>query len=99
NLIDNDMELEDFLDMLPEFWGLRLKFLVTSDEDEFDSSYEGLLRLSERIGDAKPKGVPEHIINTLPTKLYLMSRARSPDERCDLRFFNFSLSFPLLPGI
>ncbi|CAG8729145.1 42908_t:CDS:2, partial [Gigaspora margarita] len=81
NLIDTG-ELEDFIDMIPEFWGNGIAANPDNylDEDEFDSSYEGLLRLSERIGDAKPKGVPEHVINTLHTKPYLMSKARSPDE-------------------
>ncbi|RIB02041.1 hypothetical protein C2G38_923253 [Gigaspora rosea] len=72
--------------MIPEFWGNGIAANPDNylDEDEFDSSYEGLLRLSERIGDAKPKGVPEHVIHTLPTKPYLMSKARSPDERCTI---------------
>lgn len=30
-----------------------------------DDSYEGLLRLSERIGEAKPKGVPSHILKRM----------------------------------
>ena len=30
-----------------------------------DDSYEGLLRLSERIGEVKPKGVPSHILKRM----------------------------------
>ncbi len=29
------------------------------DDDAFDDSYEALIRLSERLGDAKPKGVSQ----------------------------------------
>ncbi|CAG8479406.1 2586_t:CDS:2, partial [Dentiscutata heterogama] len=82
NLIDNG-ELEDyFIEMMPEFLGNGIAANPDNylDEDEFDSSYEGLLRLSERIGDAKPKGVPDHVVNTLPTKRYSMSKTRSLDE-------------------
>ncbi|CAG8768426.1 22963_t:CDS:2, partial [Dentiscutata erythropus] len=83
NLIDNG-ELEDyFIEMMPEFLGNGIAANPDNylDEDEFDSSYEGLLRLSERIGDAKPKGVPDHVVNTLPTKRYSTSKTRSLDER------------------
>ena len=35
---------------------------ILQDDDEFDSSYEALIRLSERLGDARPKGVsPEKL--------------------------------------
>ncbi|GAA5984779.1 hypothetical protein JCM10908_003501 [Rhodotorula pacifica] len=47
---------EDF----PSFWGRDSAALDPRnylDDDEFDSSYEALIRLSERLGDAKPKGV------------------------------------------
>ncbi|KPV72623.1 uncharacterized protein RHOBADRAFT_17833, partial [Rhodotorula graminis WP1] len=35
------------------------------DDDEFDNSYEALIRLSERLGDAKPKGVSADQLESL----------------------------------
>ncbi|GAA5899870.1 RING finger protein [Sporobolomyces salmoneus] len=40
------------------------------EDDEFDASYEGLLRLSAQIGDAKPKGVSQDAIARLRTFPY-----------------------------
>ncbi|ORY88274.1 hypothetical protein BCR35DRAFT_263641, partial [Leucosporidium creatinivorum] len=39
-------------------------------DDEFDSSYDALLRLSERLGDVKPKGVPADKVSSLAVFKY-----------------------------
>ncbi|KAG8750039.1 hypothetical protein FRC12_013102, partial [Ceratobasidium sp. 428] len=36
-------------------------------DEEFDDSYEGLLRLAARIGDAKPRGTPSEVIAAMPS--------------------------------
>ncbi|GAA5863072.1 hypothetical protein JCM3774_001412 [Rhodotorula dairenensis] len=49
-----------FDDDLPSFWGRDSAALDPRnylDDDEFDSSYEALIRLSEQLGDARPRGV------------------------------------------
>ncbi|KAG0249810.1 hypothetical protein BG011_008922 [Mortierella polycephala] len=43
-------------------WGNPADYL---DDDQVDDSYEGLLRLSERIGDAVPRGVSAHTLQKL----------------------------------
>ncbi|GAA5920973.1 hypothetical protein JCM3775_004031 [Rhodotorula graminis] len=52
------------------------------DDDEFDNSYEALIRLSERLGDAKPKGVSADQLESLRKYKYadwpLPTRASSP---------------------
>ncbi|GAA5899598.1 hypothetical protein JCM8208_000601 [Rhodotorula glutinis] len=52
------------------------------DDDEFDSSYEALVRLSERLGDVKPKGVSADQLSSLRQFKYLdwplPTRASSP---------------------
>ncbi|CAG8517484.1 7830_t:CDS:10 [Funneliformis mosseae] len=86
NLIDSgEIELEDFLDLWP-VWGNGIAANPDNylDEDEFDSSYEGLLRLCERIGDAKPKGVSEDVIKTLPAKTFIMGKSKTAEERCTI---------------
>ncbi|GAA5973059.1 hypothetical protein JCM11641_000392 [Rhodosporidiobolus odoratus] len=40
------------------------------DDDTFDTSYEALLRLSERLGDVKPKGVSNARLDKLPRFTY-----------------------------
>ena len=40
------------------------------DDDEFDSSFEALIRLSERLGDAKEKGLGAEKLATLKTFTY-----------------------------
>lgn len=50
------------------------------DDDELDTSYEALLALGERIGDAKPKGLPREVINSLPAKRYKYRKGMSSEE-------------------
>ncbi|ORZ04409.1 hypothetical protein BCR41DRAFT_401082 [Lobosporangium transversale] len=50
---------EHYLSSMNNMWGSPADYLY---DDQVDDSYEGLLRLSERIGDAKPKGVPSHVL-------------------------------------
>ncbi|KAI8802222.1 hypothetical protein BJ742DRAFT_684343 [Cladochytrium replicatum] len=40
------------------------------DDEELDTSYEGLWRLAERIGDVKPKGAPTSLVMELPVKRF-----------------------------
>ncbi|KAI1320287.1 hypothetical protein EDD11_001502 [Mortierella claussenii] len=48
--------------MSNNMWGNPADYL---NDDQVDNSYEGLLRLSERIGDAKPKGVSASVLKAL----------------------------------
>ncbi|KAF9112864.1 hypothetical protein BGX27_002665 [Mortierella sp. AM989] len=43
-------------------WGNPADYL---NDDQVDDSYEGLLRLGERIGDVKPKGVQTDVLRTM----------------------------------
>ncbi|GAA5923610.1 hypothetical protein JCM1841_001299 [Sporobolomyces salmonicolor] len=55
------------------FWGRDSAALDPRnylDDDDFDTSYEALLRLSERLGDVKPKGVSADKLSTLRTFPY-----------------------------
>lgn len=85
NLIDSgEIEFDEILELIPWGNGIAANPDNYLDEDEFDSSYEGLLRLCERIGDAKPKGVPEDVIKTLPTQTYIPGKSRTVEERCTI---------------
>lgn len=49
---------------------LRVLTDSSQDDDDFDSSYDALLRLSERLGDVKPKGVPVDKVSELAVFKY-----------------------------
>jgi hypothetical protein len=46
--------------------------------NDIDTSYEALLALGDTIGEAKPKGLPDSIINSLPVVVF--SRALVMDD-------------------
>lgn len=48
----------------------RPGFVQTDEEWDRSNSYENLLMLSARLGDALPQKVPPHVIASLPTCLY-----------------------------
>ncbi|TPX32121.1 hypothetical protein SmJEL517_g04669 [Synchytrium microbalum] len=45
-------------------------------------TYEGLLALSERIGDAKPKGISVQFMSQLPSRKYVGGSLVGEDARC-----------------
>ncbi|KAF8603048.1 hypothetical protein BDV93DRAFT_443070 [Ceratobasidium sp. AG-I] len=53
-------------------------------DDEFDDSYEGLLRLAARIGDAKPRGTPAEVIQSMPSGSYANSPGAKAETRCPI---------------
>ncbi|KAJ3144043.1 hypothetical protein HK101_002866 [Irineochytrium annulatum] len=44
-------------------------------DDGFDTSYESLMALGERMGDVRNKGLSDTMIQSLPVKIY-----RKPDD-------------------
>ncbi|CAG8451412.1 2464_t:CDS:2 [Ambispora gerdemannii] len=79
-------ERKDLLDMLPDVIGNGIMSNPDNylDDDDFDPSYENLIRLCERNGDVKPKCAPEDAINNLPTKLYAGGKGKTYEERCSI---------------
>ncbi|KAF9951336.1 Nucleolysin TIAR [Mortierella alpina] len=55
-------------------WGNPEDYL---NDDQVDDSYEGLLRLSERIGQAKAKGVSEQTLRDMDKHIASWSRVRA----------------------
>ncbi|CAE6413684.1 unnamed protein product [Rhizoctonia solani] len=53
-------------------------------DDEFDDSYEGLLRLAARIGDAKPRGTPSEVIRSMLSCRYADSDGARAEARCSI---------------
>lgn len=57
--------------------------MLQRDED-FDSSYEGLLSLAETLGEVKSRAVPENIITSLPRGVYKDWASSDSDKRCPI---------------
>ncbi|CAE6382976.1 unnamed protein product [Rhizoctonia solani] len=53
-------------------------------DDEFDDSYEGLLRLAARIGDAKPRGTPAEVVRSMLSCRYADSPGARAEARCPI---------------
>jgi hypothetical protein len=73
-------------------------FCFQRDED-FDSSYEGLLSLANQLGDVKPRGLPDHIIKSLPRGTYKDWTTTESDKRCPICLDDVSMSSYLENGI
>ncbi|KAF8754676.1 hypothetical protein RHS01_05970 [Rhizoctonia solani] len=59
-------------------------------DDEFDDSYEGLLRLAARIGDAKPRGTPAEVIRSMLSCRYGDSPEARAEARCPICLDDYS---------
>ncbi|KAH9855515.1 hypothetical protein C2E23DRAFT_724188, partial [Lenzites betulinus] len=54
-------------------------------DEDFDFSYEGLLSLSNLLGDVKPRGTPADIVSSLPKGKYRdWATPGVTDERCPI---------------
>ncbi|KAG8964580.1 hypothetical protein FRC03_001610 [Tulasnella sp. 419] len=53
-------------------------------DEDMDVSYEGLLRLAARIGDAKPRNLPLDVRASLPRSVYKDCRAAQLEQRCPI---------------
>jgi hypothetical protein len=51
-------------------------------DDDIDVSYEGLLRLAARIGDAKPKHLPNEFKASLPRGVYKDCQPAQIEKQC-----------------
>ena len=53
-------------------------------DEDFDTSYEGLLALAATLGEAKPKATPAHVLAALPTAVYKDWQTPESDSRCPI---------------
>ena len=61
-------------------------------DEDFDTSYEGLLRLTSIIGEARPRGTPRDIIDGLPKGTYGDWAVSSSEKRCPICLDDVSIS-------
>ncbi|KIY50242.1 hypothetical protein FISHEDRAFT_13771, partial [Fistulina hepatica ATCC 64428] len=53
-------------------------------DEDFDQSYEGLLRLSAALGEARPLGIPEETISGMEYAKYKDWANADSDTRCPI---------------
>jgi hypothetical protein len=68
-------------------------------DDEFDDSYDGLLRLGVLLGEVKGRGTPQEIVDALPTATYKeWSNAQDCETRCPICLDDVRLLHSLIRG-
>jgi len=66
-------------------------------DSELDTSYEGLLNLAELLGEARPRGVSEEDIASLPSGVYVdWATPGETDERCPICLDDYQPVDPVL---
>ncbi|KII85440.1 hypothetical protein PLICRDRAFT_115823, partial [Plicaturopsis crispa FD-325 SS-3] len=65
-------------------------------DEDFDSSYEGLLSISAALGEARPRATPDHVIASLPTGFYKDWATPDSDARCPICLDDYKSLDPLL---
>jgi len=65
-------------------------------DDDIDVSYEGLLRLAARIGDAKPKHLPNEFKASLPRAVYKDCEQAKLGQQCPICLDNYNHSDEVL---
>ncbi|TCD65376.1 hypothetical protein EIP91_002740 [Steccherinum ochraceum] len=65
-------------------------------DEDLDTSYEGLLRLTSLIGEARPRGTSRTVIDSLPNGKYSEWATASSEKRCPICLDDYEPSDPVL---
>ncbi|KAF8519768.1 hypothetical protein BU17DRAFT_47449, partial [Hysterangium stoloniferum] len=65
-------------------------------DEDFDSSYESLIRLAAMVGDAKPRGTSAHLLAALPTGFYKDFAEPEGETRCPICLDDYKELDPIL---
>lgn len=65
--------------------------IVLQRDEDFDSSYEGLLALAATLGEVKPRSTPSHMIDALPSGTFKEWQKADSDARCPICLDDVSL--------
>ena len=78
----------------------NFSYFLQRDED-FDASYENLVRLAAVVGDAKPRGTPAHLLAAMPSGFYKDFVVPGCETRCPICLDDVSstLWFPVHGGL
>ncbi|KLO09520.1 hypothetical protein SCHPADRAFT_979731 [Schizopora paradoxa] len=59
-------------------------------DEDFDSSYEGLLALAATLGEVKPRSTPGNVIEALPSGTFKEWKKPDSDARCPICLDDYS---------
>ncbi|KAI0056350.1 hypothetical protein BV25DRAFT_1785487, partial [Artomyces pyxidatus] len=65
-------------------------------DEDFDTSYEGLLSLAATLGDVRPRHTPEHVIASLTAGVYKDWATADSDQRCPICLDDYKEVDPVL---
>ncbi|KAH8096864.1 hypothetical protein BXZ70DRAFT_895583, partial [Cristinia sonorae] len=65
-------------------------------DEDIDTSYEGLIRLTTLIGEARPQGTTRDIIDNLPSGKYCEWATPSSEQRCPICLDDYEENDPVL---
>ncbi|KZT06614.1 uncharacterized protein LAESUDRAFT_653118, partial [Laetiporus sulphureus 93-53] len=66
-------------------------------DGDLDTSYEGLLRLSTIVGEARPRGTSAQIVSSLPSGVYRdWAIPGESEERCPICLDDYQQEDPVL---
>jgi hypothetical protein len=71
---------------------------VFQADEEFDTSYEGLLQLAASVGEAKPRSTPSHVISSMETAAYKDWATADSDKRCPICLDDVCVFSVILPA-
>jgi len=61
-------------------------------DEDFDTSYEGLINLAASIGEVKPRSTPSTVIEKLEVGLYKEWKTSESDQRCPICLDDYQLN-------
>ncbi|KAF8496339.1 hypothetical protein JB92DRAFT_2746837, partial [Gautieria morchelliformis] len=65
-------------------------------DEDFDASYESLVRLAAVVGDAKPRGTPAHLLAAMPAGFYKDFAVPGCETRCPICLDDYKDLDPVL---
>jgi len=64
-------------------------------DDEFDASYDGLMRLGALLGEVKSRATPQEVIEAMPHATYKEWATEGSDIRCPICLDNYEDEDPV----
>jgi len=73
-----------YFNILNYYFRTGLTLIKLQRDEDFDGSYEGLVSLTQIIGDAKPKSTPSEILEKMEKAQYKDWATADSDKRCPI---------------
>ncbi|TFK69218.1 hypothetical protein BDN72DRAFT_768209 [Pluteus cervinus] len=85
----------DYVVSIPPPFLSSITYVLQRDED-FDTSYEGLMSLTAALGEVKPKNTPDKVVEEMEAAHYKDWATTESDRRCPICLDDYQPSDPVL---